>query len=403
MTIVQIVLLLTIGYFIFTLDMKQNKLPVPVILVIIGIGLSFTPYFATIKVTEDMIYSVFLPSLLFISAYQFSSKSLKKHAGIISFLSTIGIIATMLFLGLFIYYFNFSYTTIPFLGALLLATILTPTDPVSVVSVLKQSSDNPDIAAIVDGESMINDGTSIVLFSFIFDMYVNGQSLHMLNFIQSFLFVSFGGIAIGLSVGWLLSKAVHIFSKRDYQVMLSIVIAYGGFHLAEHFGVSGVLATVTSGIMLSWEFSRVNKEDHYREKLDGFWGVIEPSLLSLLFLLIGIEVADYLVHSLWAYVIVLFFATIFIRFLIVLGTMKLFSKWNHISLDQSFIISWSGIKGTMSIFLLLTLTLASTNNTDTIVSIGFSVVLLSLIIQSIGVYPLSLIINKRTQRIEANK
>lgn len=398
MTIAHIVLLLAIGYLIFTFDMKQKNLPVPVILVIIGAGLSFTPYFSSVNVTADMIYSIFIPGLLFISAYHFSFKALRKHARVIGFLSTIGIIVTVLFLGIFIYYLGFSFLSLTFLGALLLAAILTPTDPVSVVSVLKNSSDNPDIANIVDGESMINDGTSIVLFTVLFNMYTQDKSLQLLDFMQSFLTVSLGGILIGFFVGWCLSKMVHLFNHRHYHVMLSIVMAYGGFHLAEHFGFSGVLATVAAGIMLSWELEHLNKADDYREKLDGFWGVVEPSLLSLLFLLIGIEATPYLAHNNWLFVIIIFLASVFIRFIIVSGTLKLFSHWNHMTWDQSVIISWAGIRGTMSIFLLLTFSLNTGDSSNSIVSIGYSVVILSLIFQSMGVYPLSRFLNNRLEK-----
>src|SRR5690625_3892535 len=121
--------------------------------------------------------------------------------------------------------------------------------------------------------------------------------------------------------------------------MLSIVIAYGSFHLAEHFGFSGVLATVTAGILLSWEFEHTNRTDHYLEKLNAFWGVVEPSLLSLLFLLIGIEAAPYLIHDYWFYVIIIFIASILVRLLVVSCTIKLFSKMYQLDLKQSIIFS----------------------------------------------------------------
>ncbi len=394
MSVEHIIILLIIGYLISILDIKQKNLPIPVILIIIGIVLSFIPYFQEIKLTEDTIYSIFLPGLLFISAYQFSAKALNKHRRIIGFLSTIGLILTVGLLGFSIYYLGLYFFSMSFLSALLLASILTPTDPVSVVTVLKKSSDSPDIANIVDGESMINDGTSIVLFSVLLNMYINNESFEVVQFIKSFFYVSLGGIVVGLIVGWTLSKAVHLFNEREYQVMLSIIIAYGGFHLAEHFGFSGVLATVTSGILLSWEFTHTNKADDYLNKLDGFWGVVEPTLLSLLFLLIGIEATPYLAHDYWIYAIVIFIFSVLVRFLIVGGSLKLFSNWEHINLKQSVIISWAGIKGTVSVFLLLTLSLSVDSNSHPILAIGFSVVILSLIFQSIGVYPLSKWLNK---------
>src|SRR5699024_7895957 len=367
----QIIILLVIGYLIFVFDINRKNLPVTVILLIIGIALSFIPYFNDINLTNELVYSIFLPGLLFISAYQFSARALKKHRFVIGFLSTIGLILTVGLLGIIIYFFSFYFVSISILSALLLAAILTPTDPVSVVSDLKTSSNNPDIANLVDGESMINDGTSIVLCTVLLDMYTRNESFHCFDLLISFFFVSFGDIILGLIVGWSLSKLVHLFNERYYQVMLSIVIAYGSFHLAEHFGFSGVLATVTAGILLSWEFEHTNRTDHYLEKLNAFWGVVEPSLLSLLFLLIGIEAAPYLIHDYWFYVIIIFIASILVRLLVVSGTIKLFSKMDHIDLKQSIIIAWSGIKGTMSIFLLLTLSINLDSNLELIVKIGF--------------------------------
>ncbi len=394
MTIEHLIFLLIIGYLIYTFDIIQKNLPVPVILLLIGIALSFIPYFQTIKLSDEVIYSIFLPALLFISAYQFSAKALIKHRRIIAYLSTIGLVITVVLLGVVIYFIGFFFVNLSLVAALLLAAILTPTDPVSVVSVLKSSSDNPDIANIVDGESMINDGTSIVLFAVLFNMYLNNESFQVIAFIQSFLFVSIGGIIIGLIAGWLLSKATHLFLEGEYQVMLSIIAAYGSFHLAEHFGFSGVLATVTTGILLSWEFDHINKSDHYLEKLNGFWGVIEPTLLSLLFLLIGIEATKYLLHDYWLYAIIIFIASILIRYIVVVSSLKLFSHWEHINLKQSAIIAWSGIRGTMSVFLILTLSLNEGFHLNAIISISFSVVILSLVFQSLGVYPLSKILNK---------
>src|SRR5690606_26387351 len=100
MTAALATILLCIGYLAFTIDKKQENFPVPVVLVLIGIGLSFMPYFKDIEVTETMIYDVFLPGLLFVSAYQFSTDALRKNAGIIGLLSTVGLGLTIALVGL---------------------------------------------------------------------------------------------------------------------------------------------------------------------------------------------------------------------------------------------------------------------------------------------------------------
>lgn len=385
-----VVILLCIGYLVFTIDKKQENFPVPVVLLLIGIGLSFIPYFENVEVTETLIYEVFLPGLLFVSAYQFSTEALRKNAGVIGFLSTVGLGLTIGLVGLAVYWIGGLFFSVSLVGALVIAAILAPTDPASVVSILKKSAPDKSIADIVDGESMINDGTSIVLFTVLSGLYMESASVNGWSIFGEFVYVSAGGAALGITVGWLLSKAVHITHHRDYQVMLSIVLAYGVFQLAESFGFSGVLATVSAGIMLSWEFSHTNKEDHYRESLSGFWGVVEPSLLSLLFLLIGIEATQYLEWSNWVLATLILFISIAIRFVIVGGTFKLLGgKKQHGIWKKSLLISWSGIRGSMSVFLLLQLGAMAEGAAEKLISLSFSVVILSLIVQSFGIRPLS--------------
>ncbi len=397
MTAALATILLCIGYLAFTIDKKQENFPVPVVLVLIGIGLSFMPYFKDIEVTETMIYDVFLPGLLFVSAYQFSTDALRKNAGIIGLLSTVGLGLTIALVGLAVYWIGGWFFSISLAGAMVIAAILAPTDPASVVSILKKSSPDKSIADIVDGESMINDGTSIVLFSVLAGIYLESQSLNVLSVLGEFFYVSAGGVILGVAVGWLLSKAVHVTHHRDYQVMLSIALAYGAFQLAEGFGFSGVLATVSAGIMLSWEFSHANKEDHYREALSSFWDVVEPSLLSLLFLLIGIEATEHLAWGNWLLAILILFVSIAIRFVIVGGTFKLLAGGKHEAVwKKALLISWSGIRGSMSVFLLLQLgAMAAGDAADELISLSFSVVILSLIIQSLGIHPLSKLLESK--------
>lgn len=387
---IQITILLAIGYTALTMDRWQKNFPLPVCLVLVGIGLSFIPYFSAMSVSKDIVYNVFLPGLLFISAYQYSARALKAHKGVIGVLSTLGLILTAIALGAFVYAFGGMFISISFVGALLFASILTPTDPVSVVSILKQSTDDPAIAEIVDGESMINDGTSVVLFWVLLGMFTTDQSFHVFSFLGNFLYVSIGGAGLGILIGWLFSKALHLAPQKENQVLLSIVIAYGVFHFGEFFGFSGVLATVSAGIMLSAELERTANEKEYRAALNGFWEVVEPALLSLLFLLIGITSAKYLVFNHWILAIATFIVSVIIRFLVIAGTMQIFDGLKQrISFSDAFLLSWSGIRGTMSVFLLLSLEAEANGNADLIVSLGFAVVLLSLVFQSIGIYPLS--------------
>ena len=157
-----------------------------------------------------------------------------------------------------------------------------------------------------------------------------------------------------------------------------------------------MLATVAAGIMLSAELGRADEEEMHREYLNGFWEVAEPALLSILFLAIGIVAADYLLplHHGWL-AIGIFIVSIISRFIVIAGTMQLFSGYRKLmNVKKASLLSWAGIRGTMSIFLLLSLADAADSSADALVSLGFAVVLLSLVVQSIGIYPLSKALEK---------
>lgn len=388
----QLLILLIIGYIVYTIDIKKNYFPVPVVLVGIGLGLSFIPYFDGFNISKDIIFNIFLPAMLFTSAYQFPLKQLKENIGIILSLSTIGLIFTVVLLGLSIYMAGGVFTSLSFTAAFLLAAILTPTDPVSVTAILKESSGAEQIADVVEGESMINDGTSIVFFTIFLTMYQTGSGFSLGKFVMELLFVSIGGVILGIAVGWLMSKTIRFIHDKKYQVMLSVIGAYGAFYIGEAIGVSGVLATVAAGIFVAYEMGKEIKEDTLPQSLDGFWDIVTPILLAVLFLLIGIRGADYLAFSGWWFAIVIFLLAIIVRFAVIALFIYGVPAWRReFKNDFSTITltAWSGIKGAMSVALLLWLEETATGQDQVLISLAFAAILLSLVIQSIGIYPLS--------------
>ncbi|WP_214740590.1 cation:proton antiporter [Exiguobacterium sp. s48] len=388
----QVITLLLIGYFIYLIDSKRNYFPVPVILVLIGIGLSYIAFFDSVFITKDMIFEVFLPALLFTSAYQFKYNDLKDNFGIIAILSTVGLVLTAILMGYGTFWISEWFTPLSLTASFLLASILIPTDPVSVTAILKRSKGEKRIADVVEGESMVNDGTSVVIFTIFLSMFATGERFSTFNFLTEFLIVSAGGIGIGFIFGFLLKKLMIVSFKKHELVMLTIVTAYGAFYLADALEVSGVLATVTAGMMLSHELGTKEDCETVQRHLDGFWDIVIPILLALLFLLIGIEATSYLSVSLWTFAVLLFLLSILTRFIVVGGlvyTVPIWRKEFQSDLTATSLLTWSGIKGTMSIALVLWLEAEKINGSSEMISLAFAVILLSLILQSIGVYPLT--------------
>ncbi|MBU9673583.1 sodium:proton antiporter [Planococcus sp. CP5-4] len=393
----QLLVLLIIGYIVYTIDIKKNFFPVPVVLVAIGLGLSFIPYFDEFNISKEIIFNVFLPAMLFTAAYQFPLKQLKRNIGIIVSLSTIGLILTVVLLGLAIYFAGGVFTSLSLTAAFLLAAILTPTDPISVTAILKESNGAEQIADVVEGESMINDGTSIVFFTIFLTMYQTGNGFSLGKFISELLLVSIGGVVLGIAIGWLMSKTIRFTQDKQYQVMLSVIGAYGAFYIGEAIGVSGVLATVAAGVFIAYEMGRNIKEDTLPQSLNGFWDIVTPILLAVLFLLIGMRGAEYLAFSGWWFAFAIFLLTIIVRFIVIALFIYGVPKWrDEFKNDFSTITltAWSGIKGAMSIALLLWLEETAPRQDHMLISLAFAVILLSLAIQSIGIYPLSKVLKK---------
>jgi monovalent cation:H+ antiporter, CPA1 family len=394
MTPEHLIIFLAIGYIFYAVDKKQKQLPVPILLVLTGVALSFIPYFSDVIISRELIYKGFLPALLFISAYRFSYTALKQYGKLIGLLSTVGLLVTALLLGLAVWGIDSLFISLSFIGALLIASILTPTDPVSVESVLEESNVNKKYTSILEGESMINDGTSVVIFTILANMYTAGESFSLLHFVREFLLVSIGGVLIGSFLGWVLSKNLYFLKHRTYQVMISIIIAYGSFYLAELIGVSGVLATVTAGIMFSYELQKSDDEDYYRHSQEGFWSIIEPTILSLVFIVLGIVSMQYIQWKHFGLFLLIFALSIVVRFLAIALIALQSKKWRHLLYWKgTVILTFAGVRGTMSIVLLLTLHTELSANHH-ILSLSFGAVLLSLILQTLIIYPLSLILKK---------
>ncbi|MFC5714328.1 cation:proton antiporter [Thalassorhabdus alkalitolerans] len=383
----QVFALLCIGFVLAAFDKKKEHFPLPLLLLAAGILCSFVPFFSNIEVTRDLIFDWFLPALLFVAAYQFPYRDLKKDAGLISTLATIGLLLTFILLGISLYILLSPFLEVSLVACLLIAAMLTPTDPVSVVTILKQTGPQ-EAADIVEGESLLNDGTSIVLFTLMSTMYFESQQFSINSFLIDFLLVTFSGAAIGLIIAFLANKWMHLIKDNEYHIFLSLLLAYISFYIAESLQVSGILATVAAGLFLSRHF-HVNGDKEVKERLDGFWGIIELLMICLVFLLIGIAGGQQPYISYLYYILAGFLLMIAARYIVLALIMYLIPFWRHRFHFQDYLIlGWGGMKGTISLALLLGLN-AGGKNSEVIFTLTFGIVFLSIFIQSLTMYPIT--------------
>jgi CPA1 family monovalent cation:H+ antiporter len=243
------------------------------------------------------------------------------------------------------------------------------------------------LSVIIESESLFNDGTSIVMFKIILAALVSGD-IDLLSGIRSFFVVTLGGAALGLGLGYLFSKATETVDDPQIEITLTTILAYSSYLVAEHLHVSGVIATVSAGLMTGNFGLEVGMSARTRVALRSFWAYVSFVINSLVFLLIGIEVHVNNLADSWRGILLGIGAVLLGRAVavyLIAPVGRLFGsviplRWQHV-------LVWGGIHGSVSMALALSLQPGVPHRSE-ILAITFGVVAFSIIVQGLTVKPL---------------
>jgi monovalent cation/hydrogen antiporter len=272
---------------ILALVMIANKLrlPYPIVLVLGGLALSFSARFSKITIDPDLVFFIFLPPLLYEAAWQVSWKEFWKWRRIITSFAFLIVIITSCVVAFT------SYAIIPgFTLALgfLLGGIISPPDAVSATTILRQVKVPKLLVSIIEGESLLNDATSLIVFRFALAAVITGQ-FHFQQAALSFVVVIIMGALIGVAIGFIF-YGIHrwLTTTPSIEIILTLVTPYCMYYVAEYFHFSGVLAVVCGGLFLS---SKRQSMLNYRSRIEGInvWTNLVFVLNGLIFLLIGLQ------------------------------------------------------------------------------------------------------------------
>ncbi|MCA9403894.1 MAG: Na+/H+ antiporter [Candidatus Omnitrophica bacterium] len=364
------------------------KQPYTIALVLVGLVvavLNLTPH---IIISHDIIFTLILPPLLFHGALHMDLSHLKENWRSIVLLAFPGVVITTLLIGLLAHHF----LHIPFIYAMLFGAIVTPTDPISVLSILGRVGAPKRLRTILEGESLFNDGTGVVVFMIILEMIHSHAQFDLGHALTKFLMVTGGGTVIGIAVG---VGAYHLLKRLDdhlLEVAITVVITFGTPLLAEAFHFSGIIAIVVTGMIIGNYGKIYSMSNKTRETLDSFWEVIEFVINSLLFLIIGLELQeipqDHL-RSLGMPIVIAILAVNAARGLVVYPVIWLRNKFgtNDIPWKWKHVLFWGGLKGSISIALVVGLP-AEMPYRETFLVLAFGVVLFTLIVQGLTMKPL---------------
>lgn len=360
---------------------RRIRLPYTVALVLVGFGLTLVGSIR-FELTEEIILTLFLPPLLFEAAFHLEFKSLRKSIKTILILAIVGVLASAFLVGGIVS----ATTSLGFTAALVFGALIVATDPVAVTALFSALGAPKELATIVEGESLFNDGAAVVLFNIVLGVVLTGEFSFSEGIIE-FFWVALGGVGIGLGLGWI---AVQLIARVDdylIETTVTTVAAFGAYILAERFHVSGVLAVVAAGI-LNGNIGPRGMSATTKIVLFSYWEFFAFLANSLIFLLIGLEVEIHLLGEHALDIVVAYVAVIATRVIVVYslgGLLNVFKLEGGLPLPYQHVLTWGGLRGAVSLALALGLPFALGETRETILAMTFGVVLIMLLVQATSI------------------
>jgi monovalent cation/hydrogen antiporter len=378
------------------------RMPYAIVLVLAGAGLSLIPGLPSVNLSPDLILFLFLPPLVYSSAWQISWREFRTNLRPILLLA----VGLVLFTTAGVAVVAHALLGLPWPLAFVLGAVLSPTDAVAASAIAKRMGLSPRLVTVLEGESMVNDATGLVVYTFAVAAAVTGSFQAGEAFLQ-FVVVSLGGLAVGLVIGWPLAWLHRHLDDAPIEITITLLTPYAAYLLAEVARVSGVLAVLSAGLYLSRHSSRFFSSTT-RLEANAVWNVLVFVLNGLLFLLIGLQLRHLLdtlgdrplvtvigeaaLVSLAVIVLRLvwvFTATYLPRWLFPrLRARDPYPGWRNV-----LIVAWTGLRGGISLAAALALPLSiqagqPLPERDRLIALTFGVILVTLVGQGLSLIPL---------------
>ena len=354
---------------------------------------TFYEFFCNMVLTldfETVLMDMMLSFLLFSGAMHVNLGELGKEKKPVFLFATLGVlISTILVGGLFYYASQLFGINIPFLHCLLFGSLISPTDPIAVLAILKEGGVEESLKLKIEGESLFNDGVGVVVFTgilLIIEAETMGGGEHSVASEIGMLFLeeAVGGVLYGLLlgfIGWQLIKSIQ--ENTHLAILLSLAIVMGGYALASMIHVSGPLALVVAGLFIGNKINHVSFSKSCREELNSIWEILDDTLNAVLFVLIGLVIhlinfeADYILLS-----VVTIFIVLLARFIAVVVPFSLLKHSKEDTVSTISVLTWGGLRGGISVA--LALSISEELSGELLVFVTYAIVLFSIIVQGLS-------------------
>ena len=342
---------------------------------------------------SELLLEVMLSFMLFAGAIHIKYKDLKNEKLAILLFSTISVIISTILIGLITYYIlNVFGIQVALIHAFLFGALISPTDPIAVLSILKSAGIPKSLETKIAGESLFNDGVAVVIFITILQLAKPSIELSIGDIVLLFGQEAIGGIVLGITIGYFGYKLISSIDNYKVEVLITLAIVMGGYTLAHYTHVSGPLAMVAAGLVTGNRSKEYGMSDLTAQYVDKFWELLDDILNAVLFVLIGLELLLVETSNLVVFIsFILIFFILIIRYISVFIPSMLIRLKEEVNQKTLVILTWGGLRGGISIALALSIQLE--NHRDIWVTITYVIVCFSILIQGLTIGKLATKLN----------
>jgi CPA1 family monovalent cation:H+ antiporter len=337
---------------------------------------------------QEVMLGVLLSLLLFAGALQVDYNRLVEYKIEIISLALFGVLLSTFIIGSLTYLiFNILDLNISYIYCLLFGALISPTDPIAVLGILKRLGIPKSLEIKIAGESLFNDGIGVVLFMTILEAAVRGGHVRPIAVVALFAREVAGGLVFGFVAGWMTYRMLKVVDDYKVEVLLTIALALGAYSLASSVHISGPLAIVVAGLLIGNHGRQFAMTEKTKEHLDNFWELVDEILNIILFLLIGLEVLVIQNAGKYFAIIVLVIPVVLsARFISVAIPIIIMKSFKRLTDHGVKILTWGGLRGGISVA--MALSLPRGNEREVIVTMTYAVVIFSVLVQGLTINPL---------------
>jgi CPA1 family monovalent cation:H+ antiporter len=359
---------------------------------------------ASIDFNQTLMHGM-LGFLLFAGALHINLNDLREFRWTIALLASLGVMLSTVIVGFLAWgVFQLLGISVSPIYCLLFGSLISPTDPIAVLSILKQAGVPKSLETKIAGESLFNDGIGVVVFLGLLEIATGEYGFDIVHLTELFVQEAVGGALLGLVLGYLAFLMLRSVENYSVEILISLALAAGGYALALAWHLSGPIAMVVAGLLIGNHGRSFAMSPRTNEHLDTFWELIDEILNAVLFVLMGLEILILTFTGKWLLAGLLLIPCVLLaRLIAVGGPIALMRNWQAFEPGTTAILTWGGLRGGISVALALSIPSVLSDGTpvaerEVLVTVSYIIVVFSVMVQGLTIdRVLSTVVPKATQ------